>query len=137
MKEYFKIVLSIIASLLILSTCFSIAIGISEFYGRGEYWAMIMPYFVVTVGLVMFGILGSAFWFSILALISGVGDYSFRAHVVSACLSTLITVTLVSLLISGANFSRFLEGLTICMAVVPVVALSILILWVLFYRKLA
>ncbi|MDO3383014.1 hypothetical protein [Gilvimarinus algae] len=134
MKEYFKIVASIVISLLALSTCFSILIGASEWYGGRDYEAMIFPYIVAIVGLIFFGVLGSAFWFSFLVLISGIKSYSFRGHVVSACLSTIVTVFLVSFLASGADFSQFLVGLYFYIVVIPVVASSLLVLWFLYFR---
>jgi hypothetical protein len=127
MKEYFKILLSIIASLLILASIAAVIIGLVELFGGGKYQGMIFPFFIAAVGFIMFGIVGSGLWFAAFAVISRSKEYTFKLHVISASLATIISLLGVALWSSDFKSNAFVELLPLAIYVVPVVVGSLIV----------
>lgn len=126
MKEYAKILGSILLSLISISFIASILIGLNELIGEGKFDGMVFPFFVALIGFICFGIFGSAIWYAILVFVSGEKVFTFKNHVVSAVGSTIITVILFSLLVSRFRMDVFVELLAFYFAVIPVVVVSLI-----------
>lgn len=126
-KEYLKILTSITMSLFVLATVISLFIGLVELFGRQKFDSMLFPYLIAGIGFVMFGLVGSLLWFLILALINKIKAITFEYHVVSAVISTVLTIGGFGLYASGFNLDKFLDAYIFLIFVAPVVIGSLVI----------
>jgi hypothetical protein len=136
MRDYIKILSSIIASLATLAVLASaIRGGYALISGSSNIaQAFLFPFVFVWFGFVLFGIIGSALWFGILKLTGTLAIGQMTRHVVAASLSAGASWLVLGLLASGGNSQALLETAPLLIIVVPVVALSLLWYWFLYLQ---
>jgi hypothetical protein len=142
MREYLKILSSIIAALLSLALLFSMGLLINEFFSDSENMlgVMLFPFIVVGVGFVLFGIAGSALWFVFFSMIAKYSLHSedpMMRHVLAACLSTIVCWLIIGLIIFDEGFQGLYEAASLLILVGPVVAVSLVWYKLLYLRHRA
>lgn len=137
MRDYLKILSSITAALLTLTVLVSVISGIfSLASGRNEVSeAMLFPFVIAWVGFISFGITGSIAWFVFVRAFDEKRLGPMSRHVVSASMATAASWLTVAFTFSGGGVKEFFEASVLLIPVVPVVALSLLWYWCLFYRS--
>lgn len=137
MRDYLKILCSIIASLislaLLASTVSAIAVLISSRFDI--YRAVLIPFVFAWVGFVMFGVIGSALWFGFSRVLGMLSIGPMKLQVIAASLSTVASWLTVSVVMSGGKFDALPGTAFLFILVVPVVAISLLWYWYLYQRK--
>jgi hypothetical protein len=133
MRDYFKILISIIAALLSLALIVSVALGatalVSGSFISGSFTiveAVVFPFAFAWAGFLMFGITGSIFWFGFLAVFGKLSLGPMTRQILAACLSTVTSWISISVAMSGGKFTRVPEAAFLLVFVVPVVAVSLL-----------
>lgn len=138
MRDYFKILSSIIAALFSLAMIVSVALGISAlvFGSPGSVKAILFPFAFAWAGFVMFGIIGSVFWFGFLAVLGKISLSPMQRQVLAACLSVVASWVTMVLAMSGGGLKQLPEAAFVLVFIVPVVAVSLLWYWFLYLRPI-
>lgn len=136
MGNYLRILFSIIAALLSLAMTISVAFGFSAlvFGSPDNVQVVFFPFALAWVGFVMFGIIGSVFWFVFLALLDKVSLEPMKRHILAACLSIVTSWVTIALAMSGGGFKRLPEAAFVLIFIVPVAAVSLFWYWLLYLR---
>lgn len=138
MRDYFKILSSIIAALFSLAMIVSVALGISAlvFGSPGSVKAILFPFVFAWAGFVMFGIIGSVFWFGFLAVLGKISLSPMQRQILAACLSIGASWLTMALAMSGGGLKQLPEAAFVLVFIVPVVAVSLLWYWLLYLRPI-
>lgn len=141
MREYLKVLSSIIAALLSWALLFSIGLLINVFFSDSENMlgVVVFPFIVVGVGFVLFGVAGSVLWLLFLFIIA---KYSLHLegpmmrHVLAACLSTIVCWLIIGLIIFDGGFQGLYEAVSLLILIGAVVAVSLVWYKLLYLRHL-
>ena len=138
MRDYLKIISSIVAALLSLALIASVISGIIAFASGGFniVGAVLFPFAFVWAGFVMFGIIGSLFWLGFLSALGKLSLGPMNRQVLAACLSIVASWLTISLAMSGGELKRVPEAVFLLVLVVPVVAVSLFWYWFLYLRPM-
>lgn len=138
MRDYLKILCSIIAALLSVVLITSVVAGITAFVSGslhiGE--AVLLPVWLAWGGFVMFGVTGSVFWLGFLTMLDKLALGPMKQHILAAGLSTVTSWLTIVLATSGGDFKRLSEAVFFLVFLVPVVAVSLIWYWVLYIRTM-
>lgn len=136
MRDYLKILSSIIAALLSLALLASATTGVNALVSNNHNILrdVLWPFLFVWAGFVMFGIIGSVFWFGFLRMLSKLISGPMKRQTLAASLSIVATLLTISLALSRWDFEVLLEAAFFLVFIVPVVAVSLLWYWFLYLR---
>lgn len=136
MRDYLKILSTIIAALLSLAAFASVVIGVHAAVTDSPNIAGVMavPFAIVWAGFVMFGIVGSVFWYAFLVALSTRNLSPLKRHSLAAALAVIATFLAVALAFSQGKLAVIKEAAPVLIIVVPVVAISLFWYWFLYLR---
>ena len=133
MKVYFKVLSSIIISLI----AWSVVIGLTQVVfglatGKSDPLNFIFALLLVSAfGLVFFGFLGSLIWTIAFLLMKNINVSEIIKHILSGSFSTLVTPLSISLaLFSSNDFNKTVDMYSMLVLIIPVVIVSVFV-----YRK--
>jgi len=128
MRDYLKILSSIIAALLSMAFLVSAVVGIVALIsGNPEIAsAVLFPFVFAWVGFVMFGIIGSLFWFGFLRASYTLSLGPVKRQILASLLSTLVSWLTIASIFSHGQFRQVIEAAPLLVFVVPVVVVSLL-----------
>lgn len=136
MRDYFKILSSIIAALISLTLLISaiVAVGALLADSSGSASGVLFPFVVAWIGFLMFGVTGSVFWFAALKAMGSLTIGAMKKNAVAACFSTIASWLIPAVIIFRDDLEELPETGFILAPVVPVVACSLLWYWLLYLR---
>lgn len=136
MRDYLKILSSIIAALLSWALLASVVAGVVELVSGGSTIAgvVIFSFAFVWAGFVMFGITGSVFWFGFLSVLGNRPLGPMLRQVLAASFSTFLSWLIIGWALSDGSVKGMLGSTAVLVLVVPVVAVSLLWYWFLYLR---
>jgi len=125
MREYLKILCSIIIALICSAILISIVVGAHSYLTEQSniLGAFLFPFVVAWIGFLMFGVIGSLLWRLFLHLLHRVELGYMRKHIISSVTSAFLCVTALALF----QFSSYF----LLIFVLPIVLFSLYI-----YHKL-
>lgn len=136
MRDYLKILLSVIAALLSLAALIAVVTAVTVLASGNDLSAdpLVFPFAIAMAGFMLFGITGSIVWFG---TDKALGDISLGAlgrQVICAASGALASVAFVVVGISGPGGIGLSDVFIPLALVVPVVTVSVLWYWGLFIR---
>ena len=133
MREYFKILSSIVIALICLTLLVSLISWLWTISTEQKYAvrSFALPFVFAWVGFLMFGILGSLLWRLFFHMFNSFSLGVMRKHLLSSMLSAFICVSLFALSQLNSGFIDIARTYVLLVFVVPVVFLSFYI-----HRKL-
>ena len=133
MREYLKILSSIIIALICSAILISIVAGVHSYLTEQSniLGAFLFPFVVAWVGFLMFGVIGSLLWLLFLHLLRRVELGYMRKHIISSVTSAFLCVTILALFQVSGSITDLLSGYFLLIFVLPIVCFSLYI-----YHKL-
>lgn len=136
MRDYLKILSSIVLALLFLATVISIIAGTFSLVADSSTVteAVSLPFIIASMGFILFGITGSLLWLYFQKLLGNTIANLMGRQVIAASLS-VVANCLLFVMIFTAGGSIYLKDIaTILVFIVPVVVCSLLIYWRLYAK---
>lgn len=137
MRDYLKILASVIAALLSMAALIVVVIAVVIFVSADSLSAepILFPFVIALAGFMMFGISGSIVWFVTYRALGQRPVSPMGRHAIGASCGVLASVTFEVVTFSSHGGIKLTDFLVPLALVVPVVAVSLLWHWALFIRR--
>lgn len=138
MRDYFKILSSMLVALLTLAATVAVVASIYTLSSgsRDISEDVFLPFLVALMGFILFGIPGSIFWLVFFRALGGSLGGSMKRHLIAASMSVVASIGLSCVLFFRGGISELDEVAVFVVPVLIVAAFSLFWYWLLF-EKLA